>query len=108
MCKQWKIKGNVEIAAMSKDFFSFAFLNKEDLENVLFRCPWAIGRSTLALKKWTPNMEMNDFILTAAPIWIGLPLEFWNEDIFKGIASSFGELLSINALTRAKSRLLYA
>lgn len=47
----------------------------------------------------------------SAPVWTrlpGLPLKFWNEEVFKGIASSFGELLSIDPMTAKKSRLVFA
>lgn len=31
-----------------------------------------------------------------------MPLEFWNEDVFVGLASTFGELLSIDSITASK------
>lgn len=37
-----------------------------------------------------------------------MPLEYWHEDVFDGIANSFGELLSIDPITVAKKRLTYA
>ncbi len=35
-------------------------------------------------------------------------MEYWHEDVFDGIARSFGELLSIDLVTAAKKRLTYA
>ena len=35
----------------------------------------------------------------------GLPLEYWHEDIFKGIAGSFGELMAVDHATTSKSKL---
>ena len=35
-------------------------------------------------------------------------MEYWNEDVFKGVADSFGELLSIDLVTASKGRLTYA
>ncbi|GLJ18585.1 hypothetical protein SUGI_0330910 [Cryptomeria japonica] len=73
--------------------------------------PWIMGRSSLLLKKWSPNMDMSDAFFETIPIWVklsGLPLEYWHEDIFKGIVGVFGETLSIDPMTTAKKRMVYA
>ena len=48
-------------------------------------------------------MDLSDSFFLTTPIWarlLDLPLEFWHEDIFKDIASSFGELVALeNAMT---------
>lgn len=46
-----------------------------------------------------------------AHVWVrllGLPLEYWHDDIFKGIAEVFGELLSIDPMTATRKRMVYA
>lgn len=35
-------------------------------------------------------------------------MEFWNEDVFIGVARSFGDLLSIDLITKPRRRLTYA
>ena len=50
---------------------------------------------------------LDSFFLTT-PIWArlpGLPLEFWHEDIFEGIANSFGELVALDNATTTRSKL---
>ncbi|XP_059073640.1 uncharacterized protein LOC131874332 [Cryptomeria japonica] len=104
---KWALKGQVEITTMSKGALSLAFSCKEDMSRVLCDGPWLIGKSTLALKKWAPKMDLNESCFVQAPVWVrlsGLPLEFWVEDVFKGIASSFGELLSMDPITMARRR----
>ena len=89
-------------------FFSFAFNYKEDLNMVLCVGPWLFGNSTLTIKKWEPNMDLSDAFFLTTPIWVRLPglsLEFWHEDIFKGIASSFSELVVVDNLMASKSKL---
>lgn len=70
---------------------------------VLCGGPWSFGKSSLTIKKWEPNMDLSNAFFLTALIWVripGLPLEFWHEDIFNGIASSFGELIAVdNAMT---------
>ncbi|XP_057853625.1 uncharacterized protein LOC131063738 [Cryptomeria japonica] len=108
-CK-WALKGQVEITAMSKGALSMSFSCKEDMSRVLYDGPWLIDKSTLALKKWSPKMDLNESFFVQAPVWVrllGLPLEFWVEDVFKGIASSFSELLSMDPNTVARRRLTF-
>ncbi len=56
-------------------------------------------------------MVLSDSFLLSTLIWArlpGLPLEFWHEDILKGIANSFGELAALDNATATKSKLLSA
>ncbi|GLJ06713.1 hypothetical protein SUGI_0045960 [Cryptomeria japonica] len=57
---KWVLKGKVEITAMSKGALSFDFSCKEDMSRVLCDGPWLIGKSTLALQKWSPKMDLNE------------------------------------------------
>ena len=53
-------------------------------------------------------MDLLDAFFLTTPIWVrlpSLPLEFWHEDIFKGIASSFGELVALDNATASRSKL---
>ncbi len=47
MKQKWSLKGQVEIAVMTKGFFSFEFTNEEDLSNVLCGGPWMMGKVSL-------------------------------------------------------------
>ncbi|XP_059076573.1 uncharacterized protein LOC131875882 [Cryptomeria japonica] len=109
--KKWRLKGQVEISMMPKGFFPFNFSCLEDQEGVLCGGPWMVGRTFLSLIKWSPNQELNDSFFDLAPVWVklsSLPMEFWFEDVFKGISSSFGDLLAIDSMTTARKRLVYA
>ncbi|XP_059075175.1 uncharacterized protein LOC131875158 [Cryptomeria japonica] len=44
-------------------------------------------------------------------MWVklhGLPMEFWEEDVFARIANTFGELIAIDQITTSRRRLIYA
>ena len=97
--------------AIAKGILSFDFTCLEDLSTILCDGPWPSGCSTLVLLKWTSILNMKESFFERAPIWVRLPelpLEFWNEEVFVGVASSFGELLSINLTTASKRHLTYA
>ena len=108
--KKWSLKGQVSVTAMAKGFLSFEFTCPEDMADIMCEGPWSLGRATLVLQKWSSKLDLNDSFFQQAPVWVkllALPLEFWNEDVFKGVANSFGELLSIDPSTTSKSRLTY-
>ena len=53
---------------------------------------------------------MDDFAIQDL-VWFhlpSLPLEFWVEDVFKGISHTFGELLSLDPVTFSRNRMSYA
>ena len=93
---------------MAKGYLSFCFSCDEDKRDILCSSPWVMGKHTLLLQKWAPNLYSLDDSAIQAPVWVklhGLPLEFWVEDVFKGIANTFGELLSLDLVTVSRRRL---
>ncbi|XP_059065851.1 uncharacterized protein LOC131857381 [Cryptomeria japonica] len=107
---KWVLKGQVEITTMSKGVLSMSFSCVEDMSRVLCDGAWLIGKSMLALQKWLPKMDLNESFFVQTPIWVklhSLPLEFWVEYVFKGITSSFGELLSMDPIIAARRRLAF-
>lgn len=108
---KWRTSGKVSVAALPKCFFTFEFTCREDITAVRSGGPWVIGKSSLALKKWSSNLDLSDSIFENVPVWVrlpGLPLEYWSEYIFHGIVSSFGELLLIETMTATRKRLVFA
>ncbi|XP_057853351.1 uncharacterized protein LOC131063516 [Cryptomeria japonica] len=77
--KKWRLKGQVDVLALSRGFFVFSFSCGEDLEMILSGGPWMFGKSLLSLRKWSPNIELNDSFFESALVWVrlpSLPLEF--------------------------------
>lgn len=75
---------------------------------VLYGGPWSFGKSSLTVKKWEPNMDLMDAFFLTTPIQVRLPgpsLEFGHEDILKRIASSIGELVSMDHTIASRSKL---
>ncbi|XP_057824278.2 uncharacterized protein LOC131036411 [Cryptomeria japonica] len=108
---KWKGKGQIEVVVVANGFFSFSFVCDEDLRSILVGGPWILGKTSLDLKKWEPGFNPKDWECNEAPIWVrppGLPLDYQDEDIFVGLATCFGELLSVDLMTTAKRRLVYA
>ncbi|XP_059068244.1 uncharacterized protein LOC131858811 [Cryptomeria japonica] len=109
--RRWTTNGQVLISTLPKGYFTFDFSCKEDIQAIRSGGPWVIGKSSLALKKWTTNLDLSDSILKNVPVWVrhlGLPLEYGNEDVFNGLANSFGELLSIDPTMASRRMLVFA
>lgn len=103
--KKWDLKGQVAITTMATGFLSFEFSCQEDLTRILCAGSWAFGKSTLALQRWTSKLNLNDSFSVQTPVWVRLPelpIEYWYEDFFDGIANFFGELLSIDPITMSR------
>ncbi|XP_059070730.1 uncharacterized protein LOC131860351 [Cryptomeria japonica] len=108
---KWALKGNVEVSALPKGLLTFAFSCDEDKIRILCGSPWLVEKIALVLQKWHLNLNMSDSLLVQVPVWVklpGLPLEYWVESIFLDIASSFGDLLSIDPITASRRRLTHA
>lgn len=96
---------------MNKGYLSFSFSCEEDHRQILCNGTWMIGKYIMYIQKWYPNSGLDDEFVVQVPIWIklpGLPMEYWEEDMFAGIDNAFGELLSIDPVTASKRRLIYA
>ncbi|XP_057817059.1 uncharacterized protein LOC131030331 [Cryptomeria japonica] len=91
--RKWNLKGQVDVVAMNKGCLSFSFSCEEDRKNILSN----VGRE----KKFVVQVL----------VWIkllGLPMEYWDEDVFARIANAFGELITIDPVTTSRRRLIYA
>lgn len=107
---KWKLKGSVYVSAMPGALFLFKFTVEEDVALVLSGC-WSYGRNNLSLCRWKVGFDPAADLQKSAPVWVrlpGLPLEYWDESIFKWIGNSFGHFVGVDDITRIKSHLVYA
>lgn len=77
----WKIKGQVEVSALPRGFFSFAFSCTENILTILNGGPWIMEMSSLTLKKWRPNIDLSNAFFETILVWVKLsrlPLEYWH------------------------------
>ncbi|GLJ54032.1 hypothetical protein SUGI_1156310 [Cryptomeria japonica] len=77
---------------------------------VLFGC-WTYGRCNLSLCRWKVGFDPAADLQKTAPVWVhlsGLPLEYWDESIFRWTGNTFRHFMGVDDITRTKSRLVYA
>ncbi|KAH9291600.1 hypothetical protein KI387_043210 [Taxus chinensis] len=105
---RWKWGCWVDIIALPNSALLFNFSKEEEMVKALNIAPWMFGRATLHLKRWKPGVSLQ---IKELPIWISLPalpVEFWEDEVLLGIATSMGELISMEPATKARSRLIRA
>ncbi|XP_059076646.1 uncharacterized protein LOC131875927 [Cryptomeria japonica] len=109
--RKWNLKGQVDVVAMNKGCLSFSFSCEEDHMNILCNETWAIRKYLMYIQKWYPNARREKKFVVQVPIWIkllGLPIKYWEEDVFARIANAFRELIAIDPVTASRRRLIYA
>ncbi|XP_059064774.1 uncharacterized protein LOC131856851 [Cryptomeria japonica] len=107
---RWKLKGSVSVSSMLGGLFLFRFTIEEDFIYIMSGS-WSYDKHCLALSKWKSGFDPSADLLRLAPVWIrlrGLPLEFWDDTIFRWIGNSFGQFVVADNVTMQKSRLVYA
>ncbi|KAK1285490.1 hypothetical protein QJS10_CPB20g00704 [Acorus calamus] len=65
----------------------------EDLKSTLEGGPWTMDHHPFILRKWTPQVRMENERLSSIPIWIrlpNLPLHLWEEDCLSYIGGLLG------------------
>lgn len=99
------------ISRVGKNLFVFRFSDPTAMRNVLENAPWSIGGKPLALRPWTPNMDVQNFSESKIPIWVkffNVPFEFWTAKGLSYVASSIGKPLYLDQVTRTRCRLDFA
>lgn len=107
---KWKLKGSVSVSAMPGVLFLFIFTIDEDVIMVLTSC-WSYGKGKLFLYRWKVGFELAADLHKSALVWVyppRLPLEYWDDSVFRWIANTFEHFVGVDEITRTKSKLVYA
>ncbi|KAK1309974.1 hypothetical protein QJS10_CPA08g00991 [Acorus calamus] len=107
----WKPKGEIKLLLHGNGFFTVRFDLFEDLNSVLEGGPWTMDHRPFILRRWTPNVRMEQGRLSSIPVWIrlpNLPLHLWEEECLSRIGSVIGVPLYADSATLKCSRASYA
>ncbi|KAF5208029.1 zinc ion binding / nucleic acid binding protein, partial [Thalictrum thalictroides] len=108
--KQWKVKGNYEIAT-DEDFFYFKFSNDEDRRVVMDQGPVFIAGRIFILKPWNNSIESQRRQFRSIPLWVnvhGVPKNLWTKEGLSYIGSLLGKPICTDEATIKKTRLTFA
>ncbi|KAK1272713.1 hypothetical protein QJS04_geneDACA021438 [Acorus gramineus] len=91
--KKWKPKADFQLFLHGNGFFTIKFDLEEDCNFVLEGGPWTMEHRPFILRKWSPELRMEQERLSSIPIWVrfpNLPLNLWNLDCLSRIGSLIG------------------
>lgn len=92
-------------------FYSVCFSLKEDLNAILYKGPWFIGRHFLSIRPWEPLFKLAIANVNSIAMWVHLhqlPMELYETEVLKQIGDSIGKVLQIDSHTATKARGEYA
>ncbi|KAL8161101.1 hypothetical protein V2J09_012590 [Rumex salicifolius] len=98
----WKPIGGMWIVDLPRQFFMIRFELEEDYWNAFTGGPWRVFGSYLLIKEWSSDFDPLRDSITTTPVWIrisGIPMVFYHRTIIKGIASTVGHPVRIDATT---------
>ncbi|KAK1314811.1 hypothetical protein QJS10_CPA06g01720 [Acorus calamus] len=107
----WKPKGAITLLLHGNGFFTVKFGSEEDLLAVLEGGPWTMAHRPFIIKKWSPDLRMEQERLTSIPVWVrlpNLPMHLWDSESLGRIGSLLGNPLFMDTATERGSRGTYA
>ncbi|KAK1272250.1 hypothetical protein QJS04_geneDACA014657 [Acorus gramineus] len=109
--KLWKSKGDFSLLLHANGFFIVRFDLAEDCNLILEGGPWTMEHRPFILKKWSPDVRMEQERLSSIPIWAripNLPLHLWNSDCLSHIGSLIETPLFMDSATLRCSKTTFA
>ena len=98
---QWNLQGEMSIKKLLEGSFLLEFESKEEAERVLKRGVRCFENKMLMIEKWKPDLGCFRVGSLARKdgVWVrvaGLPLQFWNQRMFKRIGDCCGGFLAVD------------
>ncbi|KAK1277773.1 hypothetical protein QJS04_geneDACA022161 [Acorus gramineus] len=108
---KWNPEGEMKLLLHGNGFFTVKFSLAEDMNSVLEGGPWSMDHRPFIIRKWSPEVRMEQERLSSIPLWVrlpNLPLHLWEEDSLSRIGSTIGVPLYANSATLRCTRASYA
>lgn len=108
--RHWKDCGHVKISTLDNGLYVFSFKDEECCFKILAQS-WHINNNPLILRRWEPDLEMENFHAEAMPVWIkasNIPMSLWSSRGLGAIAGKVGKPLVIDSVTSEGDRLGFA
>ena len=111
--QQWNLQGEISIKKLLAGTFLLEFESKEEATRVLKRGVRCFQNKMLMIEKWKPDLSC--FRVGSRErkdgVWVrvaGLPLQFWNQRMFKRIGDCCGGFLDVDLDTENFTQLQWA
>ncbi|KAK1267276.1 hypothetical protein QJS04_geneDACA002709 [Acorus gramineus] len=94
-----------------RGYGSLKFDREEDMNSVVEGGPWTMDHRPFILRKWSPDLRMEQESLSSIPIWArlpNLPMFLWDRDTLSRIGSLIGTPLFMDSATLKGSRATFS
>ena len=110
---QWNLQGEISIKKLLAGSFLLEFESKEEAMRVLKRGVRCFENKMLMIEKWKPDLGCFRVgsLARKEGVWVrvaGLPLQFWNQIMFKRIGDCCGGFLDVDLDTKYFTQLQWA
>ncbi|KAK7849188.1 hypothetical protein CFP56_003381 [Quercus suber] len=96
----WKTENNFEVSDLGENKVMFLFQTKDDMDRVLFLCPWSFDKYLLILHKLKYGEAVKDVKFDRTPFWVqvhGLPTMCQTKAVGMSIGATLGEVEKVDA-----------
>lgn len=94
----WKKYTSIHIKELNQQVLLIEFERKQDYDEIMDSCPWAIQGQCPSLKNWTGAMRIEDVDFMKTQIWVqvhGLELDRLNDENAQLIGNNLGDVAQI-------------
>jgi len=106
--KDWGfVKGQLDYLDLGNGWILFRFANALDLNLVWEGRPWHVSGLNLVLRRWEPFFDPFSATIERIDQWIKitrLPLELWEEEIFRTLLANVGHFIKMDDITLNRSK----
>ena len=81
---------------VSRGFFIFEFIAKEDRDLIFRSGPYFMGTQGLYLNRWTPDFDPEVDVPKEVPVWVrlpNLPVHCWNIQTLEKVGNALGRYI---------------
>lgn len=106
----WEMSSPLRLLPLGRGYFNIHFGSNEERNKAFLRQSWAMKPGLLRLHKWVPNFNPYKVNSSTAQVWVRvfeLPIEYWCQAVFEGIASALGTLIWVDDRTIRKEMYHY-
>ncbi|KAM1080241.1 hypothetical protein ACFX14_014940 [Malus domestica] len=95
----WKDMGEVEVKWVQDNTFIIIVQDESTAVNILRQSPWAVMKQNFSVKRWPPDLALEEIQMTLVPFWVqlrGVPLSLSTETNVRRLAKEIGDLVELD------------
>ncbi|XP_070672550.1 uncharacterized protein At4g02000-like [Malus domestica] len=105
LCSAWKDLGVLEIKWVHDNTYIITAQDEITALKILNQVPWAVMKQNFSVKRWSPDLAIEDIQMALVPFWIqirGVPLSLSTELNVRRLAKEIGEFVEMEDPAKAR------